>query len=332
MTYISSTLPVPVKGPKTSVFYGQSYGGRNEAPVYTIGMLAPLFVEWTRLELRRSALTVERYAEGLNWVIRLIGDLPVSSLHMGHVLDLRRKIEDRGCGPARTAAILNAFRSFLKFCERVPRLETLPPGAIRLPRIPNRDVVFLTKEEVAKFLETILPPGESPDTAALSRLCFRALVEVLLGTGARISEILRLRRFDVNFERREARTIGKGNKERVLFFTERSLEWLSRYLARRTDDAEALFITGKKYPPRPLSYALVTKAFVRARRKAGIKKDISAHMLRHTMATTLLFNGCPIGHIKELLGHERLDTTCRYYLGLDIRAAKEAHEKFLSYD
>ena len=50
------------------------------------------------------------------------------------------------------------------------------------------------------------------------------------------------------------------------------------------------------------------------------------------MATTLLFNGCPIGHIKEILGHERLETTCRYYLALDKRAAKEAHENFLRYD
>jgi integrase/recombinase XerD len=59
-------------------------------------------------------------------------------------------------------------------------------------------------------------------------------------------------------------------------------------------------------------------------------KDVSAHILRHTVATTLLLNGWPIGHIKELLGHERLDTTCRYYLGLDKRAAKEAHQKFES--
>ena len=61
-------------------------------------------------------------------------------------------------------------------------------------------------------------------------------------------------------------------------------------------------------------------------------KPVSAHILRHTMAMTLLFNGCPIGHIKELLGHERLDTTCRYYLGLDRRATRAAHEQFLSYD
>jgi integrase len=54
--------------------------------------------------------------------------------------------------------------------------------------------------------------------------------------------------------------------------------------------------------------------------------------MRHTAATQLLFNGCPIGHIKEILGHERLETTCRYYLGLDHRAAKAAHQKYLRYE
>jgi integrase/recombinase XerD len=74
------------------------------------------------------------------------------------------------------------------------------------------------------------------------------------------------------------------------------------------------------------------RAFQRLGRKAGLDKKVTAHILRHTMATTLLFNGCPIGHIKVALGHERLDTTCRYYLGLDLRAAKEAHQEFLKYD
>ena len=55
-------------------------------------------------------------------------------------------------------------------------------------------------------------------------------------------------------------------------------------------------------------------------------------MFRHTVATTLLFNGCPIGHIKDILGHERLITTCNFYLGTDKRAAKKAHGKYLDYD
>jgi site-specific recombinase XerD len=53
--------------------------------------------------------------------------------------------------------------------------------------------------------------------------------------------------------------------------------------------------------------------------------------LRHTAATTLLFNGCPISHVKEILGHERLETTCKYYLGVDKRKAKEAHNVYLKF-
>ena len=163
------------------------------------------------------------------------------------------------------------------------------------------------------------------------RLRLRALAEVLLGTGARISEILQLKRTDVRFDLKEARTIGKGNKQRTLIFSDRALLWLGRYLERRTDEAEWLFVT-QGHAAKQLKYDSAKRVFEYARRRSGITKKLSPHILRHTMATTLLFNGCPIGHIKELLGHERLDTTCRYYLGLDIRAAKKAHAEFLQYE
>lgn len=84
--------------------------------------------------------------------------------------------------------------------------------------------------------------------------------------------------------------------------------------------------------PRRLSYDAVKSVFRRVAQRAHLRKKVTAHVLRHTVATTLLFDGCPIGHIKELLGHERLDTTCRYYFGVDVRAAKEAHRKFLRYE
>jgi integrase/recombinase XerD len=98
----------------------------------------------------------------------------------------------------------------------------------------------------------------------------------------------------------------------------------------RTDTHEALFVRqdGKER----LSRTDIWRPFMRHRELAGISKRITPHLLRHTAATQLLFNGCPIGHIKEILGHERLETTCRYYLGLDHRAAKAAHQKYLSYD
>jgi site-specific recombinase XerD len=321
---------VSVKGTeKTAVW--ERLEGDSGSRILTIGMVAPLFLEWSRFEMRRALWTVQRYREALAWVVRDIGDQPVAGLHLGHLLELRRRMEERGCGPARVAAVLNSLRCLLRFCRDVLRTPALDPRQVRMPRHPKRDVVFLTKEEVARFLDATLLLGKTAAKDSLTHLRLRAIAEVLLGTGARISEILQLRRDDVNFEKREARTIGKGNKERVLFFTERSLVWLRRYLDRRSDDHDALFVC-QGDPPRRLRYESVKGMFRRAGRRAGITKHVTPHILRHTMATTLLFNGCPIGHIKELLGHERLDTTCRYYLGLDKRAAKQAHEKFLTYD
>ena len=309
---------------------GSGDAERDAGSDYTISNLAPLFLDWARYEMRRAPWTLIRYREALRTIVRLIGDVPVTQLHQGHLLRIRQRLEERGCKEARVAGLINALRSFLKFSREVLRIRALDYREVRVPRVPRRDVVYLTPGEVGMFLDAIIAPQEAVKKVPIERLRLRTFVEVLLGTGARLSEALSLNRADVSFERREARIIGKGNKERILYFTERSLEWVERYLARRDDDEEALFVTHTD-PARRLERTWFKNTFAAYRRKAGIQKRVTPHILRHTMATTLLFNGCPIGHIKELLGHERLDTTCRYYLGLDRRAAKEAHGKFLVY-
>jgi integrase/recombinase XerD len=326
---ISPQEVIPVKSPENTFIQEHVDDSEDVRRSLTISTVAPAFLDWTRYELRRAPNTIQRYREALGWVVRDIGDVPVSRLHIGHVLELRRRMDARGCGEARMASILNSLRSLLKFSRTVLGVPVLDPRQIRIPRVPRRDVVYLSKEEVQRFLEAIMPPGESWEEAMLSRLRFRALVEVLLGTGARISEILALDRSDINMEYREAKIVGKGNKQRTLFFTDRALEWLGRYLSKRRDDERPLFVGGGD---RRLVYDAVKTAFQRFEKRSAIGKTITAHILRHTMATTLLFNGCPIGHIRALLGHERLDTTCRYYLGLDLREAKAAHEQFLKYE
>jgi len=159
-------------------------------------------------------------------------------------------------------------------------------------------------------------------------LRFRTLVEVLLGTGMRISEALSLDRDGIDFQKHEAKIIGKGSKERTVFFSERSIEWVILYLKERKDTLMPLFITNLHTR---LNKTDVSKLFQRHVKRSGITKKLTPHILRHTMATNLLFNGCPISHVKEILGHDRLETTCRYYLGLDKSKAKEAHGKFLNY-
>jgi integrase/recombinase XerD len=331
MSQLRPEALVSVNGSRNTTILEISASAPEWHASVTISELAPVFLRWARYEMRRSPVTIDRYREALGWVVRDLGDLRIGELHRGHLMHLGARIEARGCGPARAAGIFNSIRSLLRFAAEVARMPCLDYRDVRIPRVPRRDVIYLTTDEVQRLREAILGSSEDWESAPMGRLRLRAVVEVLLGTGARISEALALDRTTLSFERREARVIGKGRKERVLFFTEDALEWVRRYLARRRDDEEPVFVT-RYAPVKRLSHYLVKDTLTDFARRAGIVKRVTPHILRHTMATTLLFNGCPIGHIKELLGHERLDTTCRYYLGLDRRAAKAAHDKFLKYD
>jgi site-specific recombinase XerD len=233
----------------------------------------------------------------------------------------------RGNGVCWQIVTLASVKRLLLFCRDRLLLPVLDPAAVAIPKRPRREVVFLTPDEVARFVAAI-PLTTSKNQPHHSGIRFRALVETLLGSAMRIGEVLSLNRTSIDFERKEARVIGKGNKERTVFFTDRALDWLRWYLEMRTDESPALFIsqTGSR-----LARTDVWRPFHRFRMIAGLNKPVRPHLLRHTAATQLLFNGCPVGHIKEILGHERLETTCRYYLGLDRRAAKAAHQQYLVY-
>jgi site-specific recombinase XerD len=289
---------------------------------------APRFLAFATVELGFAPQTIAKYGECLRQVARWVGDLPVTDLSKQHVLAIKAVMLSRNHSAGRQVCILAAVKRLLMFCQQELGLPVMQPDLIVLPKRPRREVVYLNTAEVERFLSSIeiCNRDETPFEAGLR---FRTLVEVLLGTAMRISEALSLNRQDVDCVNREAVVIGKGNKQRTVFFTERSLLWIKRYLDLRRDAHPALFVTqgGRSR----LSRTDVWRPFVRCRQLAQIQKRVTPHLLRHTAATQLLLNGCPIGHIKEILGHERLDTTCRYYLGLDRRAAKQAHQKYLVY-
>ncbi|HYR88483.1 MAG TPA: tyrosine-type recombinase/integrase [Terriglobia bacterium] len=293
-----------------------------------ISELLPHFLTHLQYELRRAPGTIQKYRDCLICVVKVIGDIPPAKIRAEHVLAIKAHNAKRNLSASRIQAIIVALKGFLTFCQSTVGLTVIDPSQIRLPRIPKREVTFLTPEEVRQFVSAI-PIRKSPRRFDLKMLCFRALVEVLLGTGMRISEATSIKRSTLNLETGEARIVGKGNKERTVFFTPRALSWVKEYLARRTDHCDALFMSTRT---KPLRGEVATVWFRRFRSKMGIQKRITPHILRHTVATTLLFNGCPIGHIKEILGHENLLTTCKFYLGTDKRAAKEAHTKYLDYE
>ena len=308
--------------PKTAVERSAFYGiGQKEAKLSISGMVED-FLEYARYDLNFSPQTCVKYKDALRCFVRDIGDKTPEELDVRDFVHLKRIMMERGASEPRIASVVYAMRSFLSYCRNFLKLKTLDPKQIRPPKRFKREVIFLTKEEIERFIGTI-------NVRSWHGLRFRALVEVLLGTGMRIGEAMSLNKKNIDWDKKEAKIVGKGNKERRIFFTQRSLDWLRKYLERRSDTHEAVFVT--KLPANRLNRDDIWRFFGRHRRLARIEKKLTPHILRHTVATNLVFNGCPIVHVKEILGHERLDTTCKYYLGVDKEKAKKAHKEFLNF-
>ena len=309
-----------MKTPKNAVGSNGTYCS-NQNALKNMSELVPGFLEYARFELNFSPQTIAKYGKNLQYFIRDIGDKPVEQYEVQEFVHLKKLMMDRGNCESTIHGCVYAVRSFMLYCKNFLNLTVIDVKQIRPPKRFRREVLFLTKEEIERFIGTI-------DVKRWSGFRFRVLVEVLLGTGMRIGEVLSLNRKDIDWEKQEAKIIGKGNKERTVFFTQRSLNWLSKWLEQRKDTHEAIFITRMANPTR-LDRNDIWRFFGRHRRLAKIDKKLTPHILRHTVATNLVFNGCPIVHVKEILGHERLDTTCKYYLGVDKEKAKSAHKKYL---
>jgi len=292
-----------------------------------ISQLEEGFYNWCRYEKRRRASeqTLITYKNAIQQVKKIIGDMNVELIIKERINHIKRTMFERGVKEARVSLVMYAMRSFIRYCREI-KLKVISPTSIIPPDIPKREVIYLTPEEIRKFIGSIdmtRRRGYDP----IHGLRFRTFVEVLLGTAARIGEALSLNKEDINFNTKEAQIIGKGNKERTIFFTDRALRWIKKYLKAREDDCPALFVAHCQ--PRRWQKKAAEACFERYRDKAGIKKKITAQIIRHTAATLMKFHGCDLLYLKEILGHENLETTEKFYLGVDKRMVKKVHKKYL---
>jgi integrase/recombinase XerC len=287
------------------------------------------FLLYAETELRFSPESLSKYSATLRQLARGLPERPLAAISRDDLFRIKaRFIRDKLSDSwlSSTLLTLKAYLTYLRDFEG--RTLALDLTLITPPKRRRREVLYLNTDEVARLVGSI-QLRNADGSASIRGLRLRALVEMLLGSGLRISELLSIDRKQIDPLTREAKIIGKGNRERPAYFTPRALEWLDKYLAMRDDDCPALFVD--LFGRHRMQRADIWRFFAALRKRAGIEKQVTPHILRHTAATQLLFNGCPIGHIKEILGHARLETTCRYYLGVDHRAAKEAHGKFLHY-
>ena len=280
-------------------------------------------IDYWRYDEELAEETISKYETTLR---RLFKDLPNVQFPMGlrleDITDLKKIMITRGVGPAGINSAVFALRKFLTYCRDVQKLAVLDPKEIQKAREQKREVIYLTKDEIVAFLKTM-------NTKTMRGLRMRTLCQLLLSTGMRISEALSLNKKDVDSVRKEAVIIGKGNKQRTVYFTDECLRWLKLYISKRADEHPALFITvGTR---NRLQRDDLSKQFRHYAKKAGLTKKVTPHMLRHTFATILVSNNCNLFAIQQMLGHSDIKTTAKYYLGVDKSGIKSAHEKFLKF-
>lgn len=153
-----------------------------------------------------------------------------------------------------------------------------------------------------------------------------AMIDLLASTGIRVGELVKLNRGDINFESRECIVVGKGNKQRKVYFDARTKIHLQRYLSERSDDSEALFVSLMR-PYNRLQISGVEIRFRKIGRELNLQK-VHPHKFRRTLATMAIDKGMPIEQVQQLLGHQSIDTTLQYAM-VNQNNVKESHRKFI---
>lgn len=153
-----------------------------------------------------------------------------------------------------------------------------------------------------------------------------ALIDMLASTGMRVGELVLLNQSDIDFNERECKVLGKGNKERIVYFDARTKIHLQEYLDSRSDDCEALFVT-LKLPHSRLTIGGVESRVREIGKHINIDK-VHPHKFRRTLATKAIDKGMPIEQLQQLLGHKRIDTTLQYAM-VKQSNVKMAHKKYI---
>ena len=153
-----------------------------------------------------------------------------------------------------------------------------------------------------------------------------AMIDLLASTGMRVGEMVLLNREDINFTERECVVLGKGDKERMVYFDARTKIHLRNYLDSRSDNNQALFVS-LRFPHNRLLIGGVELRLREMGKRLGINK-VHPHKFRRTLATMAIDKGMPIEQLQRLLGHQRIDTTLQYAM-VKQSNVKIAHRKYI---
>ena len=291
------------------------------------------FLNWLEIIKAKSPKTVEQYNRHLEKfeIYMKSWDFEVESIDLD-LAEWFRTFVHRNWKivSIKTAnAYMITLRSFLKYLEKTG-IKSLSPTSIDLVKQEQRQVEFLNDEELYKLFR-------APDTETLTWKRDLAIMTCIYSTWLRISELTALNINDINLDKKEFVVRWKWKKLRIVYLNKDAANKIKKYIEARTDTYYPLFIRHNfdvknfknlKDDNVRLSRFFITTMIKEMAVKAYILKDISAHTLRHSFATTLLNNWADLRSIQELLGHSSITTT-QVYTHVTNPKLKEIHNKFM---
>ncbi len=283
-----------------------------------------LFLEYLAVEKGLAANTVQSYARDLRKLVDVLkaGKIPLNRFSEDTLVGFIHRESQAGLSARSLARLISALRSFFRFLvlsgfhkkDPTSRLTT-PSTWLSLPK-------FLTVAETEALLK-------APDEKKAHGLRDRAMLEVLYGSGLRVSELATLKLAEVNLEEGFLVCRGKGGKERIVPRGRSACNAVKRYLAEvrplvDPGGKEELFLSRRG---RPFTRQGVWKLLRQHAEKAGLSEKISPHVLRHSFAPQLLERGADLRSVQLMLGHSQITTT-QIYTHVSRERLRRVYDKF----
>lgn len=209
---------------------------------------------------------------------------------------------------------LTVLKSFFTWMVKEEMLLRDPTAKIKSPKKKKRLPKGLSVEELELVREICETKRE------------RAMLEVFYSTGCRLSELASMNVDKIDKQEMSTTVIGKGDKERKVYLTYTALYHLNSYLKSRNDDCEAVFVTQRK-PYRRMGNRAIQDEINKIEQRAKIKKTLTPHIMRHTLAQNMLDNGASLDEVQHILGHSNISTT-QIYAHVSEERKQQAHKRF----
>ena len=261
-----------------------------------------------------SKKTLAYYRKTIEAMTAEIGKTPQQITTEDLRLYLTKYQEQRQSSKVTIDNIRRILSSFFSWMEDEDYILKSPVRRIHKVKTPKTIKEIYTDEELELLRDECKTPRDL------------AIIDLLASSGMRIGEMTALNREDINFAERECIVFGKGDKERPVYFDARTKLHLQNYLASRTDNNPALFVTLRA----PFTRLHIGGVETRLREMGERLKlsRVHPHKFRRTMATTAIDKGMPIEQVQQLLGHQKIDTTMHYAM-VKQQNVKLAHRKYI---